>query len=84
MSVEFTLEGLTPRQMMLADMIWACENQDNVNRFIKGLPTRALRNEAKTIVDLMVMAVVEQCYDGIGQDFTEADQVLQKYNKKSG
>jgi hypothetical protein len=83
MSVEFTLEGLTPRQMLLADMIWACENQDHVDRFVRGLPTRELRNEAKTIVNLMVMAVVEQCYDGIGE-LAEANKVLQKYNKKSG
>ena len=83
MSVEFTLAGLTPRQMMLADMIWACENQENVNQFIKGLPTKELRNEAKSIVNLMVMAVVEQCYDGIGE-MTEATQLLQKYNKKTG
>ena len=84
MSVEFTLEGLTPRQMILADMIWACNGQDDVNQFIKGLPTKELRNEAKSIVDLMVMAVVEQCYDGINQEFTEAEKVLQKYNKKTG
>lgn len=83
MTVEFTLAGLTPRQKMLADIIWACNDQDHVNQFIKGLPTKELRNEAKSIVSLMVMAVVEQCYDGIGE-LTEAEKVLQKYNKKKG
>ena len=39
MSVEFTLEGLTPRQMILADIIWACEDKPEVDRFIKALPT---------------------------------------------
>jgi len=67
MSVEFTIEGLTPRQMFLADIIWACEDKPEVDRFIKALPTQAFRNEAKSIVDLMKMAAIEQCYDGIAE-----------------
>jgi hypothetical protein len=82
MSVEFTLEHLTPRQMALADIIWACENQVNVDRFIQALPTRGLRTEARTIVDLMVMAVVEQCYDGI-TPMAAAEKILNKIRNKA-
>ena len=81
MSVEFTLEGLTPRQMVLADIIWACEDKPEVDRFIKALPTQAFRNEAKSIVDLMKMAAVEQLYDGI-TDNSEADQVIDNIRKR--
>ncbi len=81
MSVEFELHGLTPRQMILADIIWACEDKPKVEKFIASLPTKALRNEAKTIVDLMVMAVVEQCYDGISE-MSQAKDLLRKYNNK--
>ncbi len=84
MTVEFTIEGLNARQRFLADIIWACETKDKVEAFIQALPTKALRNEARSIVDLMIMAVVEQCYDGISPNMDQAEQVLQKYNKKKG
>ena len=84
MSVEFELQGLTPRQMVLADIIWACETKDKVEAFVRALPTKELRNEARSIVDLMILAVVEQCYDGVNPDMTEAQQVLRKYNTKKG
>lgn len=67
MSVEFTIEGLTPRQMFLADIIWAFEDKPEVDRFIKTLPTQALRDEARSLVELMKMAAIEQCYDGIAE-----------------
>ena len=79
--IEFTLEGLTPRQMVLADIIWACEDKPEVDRFIKALPTQAFRNEAKSIVDLMKMAAVEQCYDGLREPF-DARALLDKISKR--
>ena len=79
--IELTLEGLTPRQMILADIIWACEDKPEVDRFIKALPTQAFRNEAKSIVDLMKMAAVEQLYDGI-TDNSKADQVIDNIRKR--
>ena len=78
--IEFTIDGLTPRQMILADIIWACEDKPEVDRFIKSLPTQAFRNEAKSIVDLMKMAAVEQCYDGIAEPF-DAKALLDKIRK---
>ena len=81
MSVEFTIEGLNAQQRVLADIIWACDSKDNVDAFIKGLPTRALRNEAKSIVDLMILAVVEQCYNGINPNMTQAQQLIKKVSK---
>ena len=75
--IEFTLEGLTPRQMVLADIIWACDTQVAVQKFIRTLPTYALRDEANSLVELMKMAAVEQCYDGI-TDNPEADKVIKQ------
>jgi hypothetical protein len=82
MSVEFTIDGLNAQQRVLADIIWACEDKAIVDKFIKTLPTRALRQEAQSIVNLMVMAVVEQCYDGINPDMDEAQSVLDKISKR--
>jgi hypothetical protein len=78
--IEIEIQGLNARQQVLADIIWACDSRDNVDAFIKGLPTVALKREAKSIVDMMVMAVVEQAYNGLGS-LDEAESVLRKYNK---
>lgn len=79
---EITIQGLNKQQSVLADIIWACGDKASVDRFIASLPTKKLRNEANSIVDLMIMAVVEQCYDGINPDMKEANRVLSKYNTK--
>lgn len=79
--VEITIQGLNKRQAVLADMIWACETRAEINKFIAGLPTKKLKQEAENIVQLMIMATIEQCYDGLGS-MNEAESVLQKYNTK--
>ena len=81
MSVEFTLEKLTPRQMVLADIIWACKDFTDVQKFIKTLPTGELRDEAYSIVELIKMAAIEQCYDGITEPF-DAKALLDKISKR--
>jgi len=75
--IEFTLEKLTPRQMVLADIIWACQEFSGVQKFIKTLPSGELRDEAYSIVELMKMAAIEQCYDGI-TDNPEAGKVIKR------
>lgn len=80
MSLEIQIAGLNARQRVLADMIWACETRKQINTFIQALPTIQLQDEAKTIVDLMILATVEQCYDGLSP-MAEAQAVLRKYNK---
>jgi len=79
MSVEFTISGLNDRQRVLADIIWSCKTAEAVKGFIRSLPTRAQRQEAENIIELMKMAVVEQCYDGINPDMPEADSVLSQF-----
>ena len=81
MSVEFTLEKLTPRQMVLADIIWAFEDFADVKKFIKTLPTGELRDEAYSITELMKMAAIEQCYEGITEPF-DAKALLDKISKR--
>jgi hypothetical protein len=45
------------------------------------LPTAELRNEAQSIKDLMMMAAVEQLYDGIS-DNPDAKAVIDKISKR--
>jgi hypothetical protein len=83
MTVEFTIDGLNAQQQVLADIIWAFEDFSGVQKFIKTLPTGALRDEAYSIVELMKMAAVEQCYEGIAEPF-DAQALLAKISKRKG
>ena len=75
--IEITLEGLNARQKVLADMIWACDSKADVENFIAALGTKALRREAEVIVEMLLMATIEQCYDGISS-MDEAQQLINK------
>ena len=75
--VEITLAGLNKQQQQLADLIWACETKDQVDALIRALPNKALKAQAQGIIELMLMATLEQLYDGI-KDMAEANAVLDK------
>lgn len=81
MSVEFELYGLTERQKVLADMLWACPEWTDIERLLKALPKRE-RKECESIIEMMKMAVVEQCYAGIKQEYNEARQLINKVKGK--
>jgi len=81
--LEIQLQGLNSQQAVLADMIWACKTKKQIDALIASLPTKKMRADAETIVQMMIMATVEQCYDGLGS-MDEAEAVLRKYNKKNG
>jgi hypothetical protein len=77
--VEFELKGLNARQQVLADIMWQLEEYTDVEAFIETLPDREAC-ECRSIIEMMRMAVVEQCYDGI-QNLDAAQSVLDKIKK---
>jgi len=79
--IDIELHGLTARQHIIADILWAFEDGKDADRFIRCLPTAELRNEAQSIKDLMLMAAVEQLYDGIS-DNPDAKMVIDKIIKR--
>ena len=79
--IDIQIQGLNARQHILADILWAYEDGKDADRFIRCLPTAELRNEAQSIKDLMLMAAVEQAYDGI-TDNPEANKVIDKIRKR--
>jgi hypothetical protein len=54
-----TVTGLTHLQKELADQIWQCDSQEDVEAFISGLPQR-LRAQARVVHELMIAAVFDQ------------------------
>lgn len=61
-----TLEGLTRQQYQIADMLWQCDTQSDVEQLIRNLPA-AYQRDAKTIHQLMIAAVFDQ-YEDITTD----------------
>jgi len=57
MSIE--LQGLSKQQYQIADMIWSCESQEDVDRLIRNLP-QAYKQDAVVIHQLMIAAVMDQ------------------------
>lgn len=78
--IEITIEGLNARQQVLADIIWAFDSRKEINAFIRSLPTVQLQDEAKAIVELMILATVEQAYNGL-EDMGAAAQLINKVKK---
>jgi len=54
-----TVEGLSSLQRELADQIWQCDSEEDVEAFIDQLPKR-LRGQARVVHELMIAAVFDQ------------------------
>ena len=83
--VEIKLTGLNKRQRVLADIMWAIEEWDDVERFIATLPKRE-KIECEGILEMMKMEVVESyrkgmAEDGMLPDNLEAKRVIDKIRK---
>ena len=76
MSAEITIEGLTPKQMALADIMWDLDGRHEVEAFIKTLP-KATQAECRSIIELMQLAFSDQV-----DSVDDANKLLSKYNKK--
>lgn len=78
--MEIVIEGLNKQQAVLADMIWACKTKKQIDALIASLPTKKMKADAENIVQLMIMATIEQCYDGLGS-LDEANMLIDKVKR---
>ena len=53
------IEGLTTKQRVFADVIWACQSESQVMSFILSMPP-ADRKDAYTVLTMMTAAVVDE------------------------
>ena len=67
MTIELT--GLTRQQYQIADLLWNCESQQDVEQLKQNLP-KAYRRDAETIHQLMIAAVMDQ-YETVTEDVRE-------------
>ena len=77
---EISIEGLTERQSVLADIMWDLETIEEVDAFINTLPPH-YQKECKVIVDLMIMATLDLT-NTHKEDMNDAKKVLDKFKKR--
>ena len=56
------LHGLTKQQYQIADMIWNCDTQEDVQRLMQAMPA-AYKQDAQVIHQLLIAAVMDQHMD---------------------
>ena len=54
-----TLHGLSPREKLLADLIWACDTQQQATALINSLQGSD-RSTAHSIMQVMVLEILEE------------------------
>lgn len=67
------IQGLTPKQMALADIMWAISTLEGVESFISTLP-QADQRDCRIIIELMQLAFADEI-----TDTTEAEELLSRY-----
>ena len=57
---DITIEGLSPVQMEIADILWKFDTLEQIDAWIAKIPTRRGRIEARVVQNMMVAAVLDQ------------------------
>jgi len=66
------IQGLSPKQMALADIMWSISSKEGVDAFIATLP-RAERAQCEIIKQMILLAFIDQC-----DNTQEADRVIKQ------
>jgi hypothetical protein len=70
---DITIEGFSPKQMLLADLVYACQTRDQVDALVRALPAQE-RLEAQVVIDMIILAYIDQI------DSTDlAEKALEQY-----
>lgn len=55
-----TIEGLTPRQYQIMDLLWGCDSIDQVQTLIAAMPTDKDRCDAQSLIIIATHETLEQ------------------------
>jgi len=67
------IQGFSPKQMALADIMWAISSKEGVDAFIRTLPP-AERRECEVVKEMLVLAFLDDI-----ANTQEADQVIDQF-----
>ena len=74
------LEGLTDRQMMIADTLWSLNSTADCQAWLSTLP-RSLRDEALVVMELMLLSSVDEYVEGMDH-YPDAEDIISNIRKK--
>ena len=66
------IQGLSPKQMALADIMWAISSKEGVDAFLATLP-RAEQRECEVVKQMILLAFIDQCDDTL-----DAERVIKQ------
>lgn len=75
-----TLEGLTPRQVELCNILWTCDTREDIEHALSNLSLEETRT-AHTLIDLMIQESIEKDLASM-ESYPDADKVLKKILKR--
>lgn len=55
-----TISGLTDRQKNIMDLLWGCQDLDQVQTLIQALPTQQDRQDAHSLIKIATWESIEQ------------------------
>jgi DNA replication protein DnaD len=55
-----TIQGLTPRQKIIADLLWTCETSSQMTALINSLPSEQDKVDATGLARIMIMEFQEE------------------------
>ena len=67
------IQGLSPKQMALADIMWAISSKEGVDAFIATLP-KAERRECELVKEMLILAFLDEIVNT-----HEASMVIDKF-----
>ena len=77
MSKDLVLEGLSPLQVEIANVLWQIDTEAEIDSFIQTLPKRYIP-EAIAVKELMVAACIDQALEE-REDLDLAKEVLERF-----
>ena len=78
MSKDLVLEGLSPLQIEIANVLWQIDTEAEIDSFIQTLPKRYIP-EAIAVKELMVAACIDQALEDT-EDLDLAKEVLERFH----
>lgn len=75
---KITVDGLTSRQQLFADILWACDSRNQVDKFVQSLPNAELQQEVENLIELIILASFDQVEQ---DDLTEAKDLINKIKR---
>ena len=73
------IEGLTPLQKQIADLIWHCKDRDEVDTLIRSMPSEEYKKTAVTMLDMIIWAAIDEALDNPGYgDYKAARSVINR------